>query len=62
MYFCAACFVLNFRTVATVGSSVRMVMTPCRVRFTKYTHNAGISGSAVFQPRSWYASTLDRAV
>ena len=25
------------------------------------THNAGISGSAVFQPRSWYAPTFDRA-
>ena len=27
-----------------------------------YTHNAGISGSTVFQPRNWYASALDRAV
>ncbi len=25
------------------------------------THNAGISGSAVFQPRSWYTSALDHA-
>lgn len=29
-------FVLNFRTVAIVGSSVRMVMMSCLVRFTKY--------------------------
>ena len=27
-----------------------------------YTHNAGISGSTIFQPRNWYASALDRAV
>lgn len=40
MYFCAARSVLNFRTVATVGSSVRMVMTPCCVRFTKYPRYA----------------------
>ena len=26
-----------------------------------YTHNAGISGSTVFQPRSWYTSALDHA-
>ena len=38
---------------------------PCRRPLYKSgascTHNTGISGSAVFQPRSWYAPTFDHA-
>ncbi len=59
MYFCAACFVLNFRTVATVGSSVRMVMTPlCRAAGLRV---ASVRAERAFPPAERRVPDVPRA-